>query len=526
LRARDTRTIPPPVVRLAIRAKDYTDEGVGIVILNKPLVVLVPTHLVLLIEDGDATSITVDGETYERAEILSSPALAGDHLSLLRFKGRHRRKRPLGRLPKQTTILDPGQPLTLHIPSDEDSPANREGRVLEIRGEGEGASLTTDISVVKGESGSAICVGGQLAAVCQGMSTGDSGGTAIAVPISTDGLHALRGLRRKRLFSMLSLLISLTLVLVAAFAGWFFVSWQSFQPSSIELRADGYYLQANNGKRFTIRPYWRRAFETDIYKTAMVPTLEGDEVADYIAVGTWVRDGVNGAFILLDRLGRELWRYAVPDGECIYSTSKKVYNKFLVGHINFGDLTGDGQNELVAAFMHEYDEPCKLMVFDLAGNILAEYWHPGYVRTTAIGRVGSPEDPPMLVLTASNNPLQTSWWNPQTIFAFRGLEISGQSPPYCNTQLIPVDYPTGTELWVREILNPNGEEVRAKCREIDILDINGDGITEIRTYLSDGRFYFLDAEGNTIYTDIGDRWSQLFGDLEPPALRPVARRDN
>lgn len=523
MRRRNSKSSTPSVVRIVIHADHCTDEGVGIVVLGKPLTVLVPSHLVLLIEDGEATSIDVGGEIYERAEILSAPTLSGDQLSLLRFRGRYRRRHIPSRIPKHSVVLDAGQPLTLHLPSDSDPHAHRVGTVLAVRGAGDGASITTNIPVVKGESGSALCVSGQLAAVCQGMSVGDSGGTAIAVPLSTDALHMLRNLQRRRAVSTLSLLIGLTLALIMSFIGWFIWSWQAFIPSSYELHAEGAYMQVNNVKRFTVRPSWRRAFETEIYKAALVPTHTG-KPPDLIAVGTKVHSGVSGAIILLDRLGRERWRYSVPDGECIYSIESKAFDKYLVGHISFGDLNRDGRNELVVAFMHEHDEPCKLMVFDLDGSILAEYWHPGYVRTTVIGPVGTQDSAPLLVVTASNNPLKTAWWNPQTLFAFRGLDISGQAPPYHDIGGVPVDYPPGTELWYRQIENPNGEEVRAKCYKLDIVDIDADGSTEIRATLTDGRFYYLDVDGNTVRVDEGDRWHQLFGDLEPPPLESVPLR--
>ena len=160
------------------------------------------------------------------------------------------------------------------------------------------------------------------------------------------------------------------------------------------------------------------------------------------------------------------------------------------------------------------------MVFALDGTVLAEYWHPGYIRTMTVGQVGT-ESTPLLLLSASNNRLRTSWWNPQTLFAFRGLDVSGQAPPYTG-----LDYPQGSELWYRQIVNVDAEALRAKGTEIIITDWNGDGLNEARFRLSDNRFFYLDEFGNTQRVDFADHWYRDFGDAPSPPLLEIGLRDD
>lgn len=115
-------------------------------------------------------------------------------------------------------------------------------------------------------------------------------------------------------------------------------------------------------------------------------------------------------------------------------------------------------------FDHAPFFPSKLVVFALDGRILAEYWHPGYIRMVATGKLGKDQSP-YVVASASYNALRTSFWNPQTLFAFRGLDIAGQAPPYRGAA------PHGTEAW-HYVIPYMDENHRPKAGSIDFLDTN------------------------------------------------------
>ncbi|MBU0595460.1 hypothetical protein KJ567_02085 [Candidatus Bipolaricaulota bacterium] len=502
-------------VRVSVRAEGTEDVGVGIVVARRPLTILVPSHLITLIEQGDAIDVIVHGTSYSRFRILASPSLQADHLSLLRFGRRRSAALARIRLPKHPIPLRPGQDIRL-LGAEADQTEGRSGKVVDVQAYGDGVSIVTDIEVRSGDSGSAIVASGRLAAICQGMVTSGGPGTAVAVPLSTDGLLELRRARNRARLRTVVAVAAAHVAIAAAGGAIVCQSWQSFSPSSLDVADDGRHIIVRNAHSPSIRSSWTRSFETSIRCYELIPKRVGGETS-YVAVGTGPEGGVNGAFILFDRIGRELWRNSVQDGECIYSTEDEIYDRYLVDGIYYGDLDMDGTDELLVSFVHDHFHPCKLVVLSLAGETLAEYWHPGYIRTLSIGTVNQ-DATPLVVVSASNNAIKTSWWNPQTLFAFRGLDISGQAPPYQGGNGPAEALRDGSELWYRVIENVDPELIRAKCYKIDFAEGGGGQGIVIRGALTDGRFYYLDEHGNELKVELGDQFLKNFPDATPPAL--------
>ncbi len=507
------------VVRVTIRAADCQDTGVGVVIARRPYVVLVPGHLLGLLEEGRSTSVLVDGAPCGGATILPSPALGRDCLSVLRLHGHGKCARgvvPI-HVPKSPDNLSVGQSVSTRSPLHE---PGMKGRIIDVRDRADGVSIVTDIPISSGDSGSPVLASGRLVAVCQGMMRRFGIDSAVAVPLSQDGLRELRGLRRRFRANLITALGAALLAAIIAFAGFTVYSLNTFTLASIRVSEDGGELIGMNAQKLTLHSSWIRSFDTPIRRTE-VYSSQVDGAADRIAVGTQYANGINGAICVLDSAGRTLWSYAVPDGECIYASSTETYDGYLVDVIHVADLDQDGSNEILVAFVHVNHEPCKLVVFDRSGTLLAEYWHPGYIRTIATGLVGG-EDAPLVVLSASNNALATEWWNPQTLFAFRKTNISGQGPPYDYLGAATRDdIPHGSELWYLVIDNPDPDRIRAKCREIDIRDFDGDGVNDIQAALTDGRFYRLDENGATVSVKLGDAFQRDFPGLQAPPLIDV-----
>lgn len=506
------------VARVVIQAVDYQDSGIGIVVARQPLALLVPSHLIELVEQGQARAITINGIKYEDATILPTPALQRDHLSIIQFRKKRPRDLTSAHLPRRSVQLRPCQSIALQRLAPE---SHTTGKILDVRERGDGVSVITNIEVSAGDSGSPLLVSGQLAGVCQGMIHREGIGTAVAVPLSHDSLSELRKLRHRYQTSLLSVLCAALFAVVVMFGGFALYSSRTFSLASIEVPEDGSMVLARNAHALTLRPSWSRSFDTPIrHSLAFSSQVGGDR--NRIAVGTAYKDGMNGAINLLDSRGNTVWSYSVPDGECVYSTTELTFDGYLVDIIHIADLNEDGLNELLVAFVHARLEACKLLVFDLSGEILAEYWHPGPIQTIATGRVGEANEV-MVVMSASNNALKTDWWNPQTLYAFRGLEIAGQGPPY--------DYlgaggggayvSPGNELWYYIIINIDPDFVRADCYEIDISDFDGDGVNEIQAALTDGRVYYLDESGVQMRIELDDQFHRDFPDVAPPPLADI-----
>ncbi|MCK4570954.1 hypothetical protein KAT84_03285 [Candidatus Bipolaricaulota bacterium] len=502
------------VAHVTIQATDYQDSGVGIVVALRPFTLLVPSHLIELVEQGQSHEILINGIPYEGAKILPTPALQRDYLSILQFRKKRLRNLTSAHLPRRSVQLSPGQAISLQRLASE---SNTAGKVVDVREQGDGTSIITDIEVATGDSGSPLLVSGQVAAVCQGMIRHEGIGTAVAVPLSHDGLLELRKQRQRYRISLISSLIAALLAVILAFGGFALYSSNSFTLATIEIPEDGSMVIARNAQTLTFQPSWSRSFNTPIRRSLMFSSHDGG-TPDRIAIGTAYKDGIDGAISVLDANGSIAWSYSVPDGECIYSAPEFIYDGYLVDVIHIADLNEDGFNELLVLFVHNHDEPCKFVIFDLSGEMLTEYWHPGYIRTIATGKVGE-SDEVMVVVSASNNAIKTDWWNPQTLFAFRGLDIAGQGPPCDHIGAGgQTNLSAGTELWYQVIVNIDPDLVRAKCYEIDIRDFDGDGVNEIQAALTDGRFYYLDENGAQIHVKLGDRYHRDFPDVDPPPL--------
>jgi len=499
-------------VRVVLQSQDVEDTGVGVVISRQPLTLLVPDHVLVLLEEN-VDSILVDDEEFTEARRLPAPALAKDHLALLQLGRKGLKNISPVRLPRFPATFGVGRPIRV-IGTE---PPPKRGSVAEILRRGEELSVITNIDIQPGESGSALMIGEELVGVCQGRVTTDGVGRAVAVPISQDGLRELRRVRNRRRARTLTVLTSLLLVATLSVVAVAVRSSITFELAAIDVEEGSPTITAQNGQSLTFRSTWSQTFDTPIRRFDMISPVAGGDPS-HVAVGTIPEDRTNGAFILLDERGDELWRYSVPDGECIYQSPSKTYDLYLVDRIYCEDPDADGENELLIVFVHDHHEPCKLVVFEFSGEIIGEYWHPGYIRTMAVGSVGDPDSPPLVVASSSNNAIKTSWWNPQTLFAFDGLNISGQAPPYKGGAGPPEVLAKATEIWYRILHNIDPERVRGLIYRIDIGDYSGDGRNEIRAATSDGRFYYVDEDGETLWVERADRWYQEFGDAAPPPL--------
>lgn len=498
-------------VRVRVHASDCEDTGIGLVLRRHPLTLIIPAHVGVLIEQSEAEYVEIDNIRHPVPEILSAPALERDGLIVVRFSPRSRHVIRLGEveLTRSRVFVDSGDPIEL-IAKSEDGVRNLRGRIQEIRGADGQSSILTDIPVTPGMSGAPILRDGQLAAVCQGrVSHGGGDGNAVAIPVSEEGLSDLRRIRARPGRRNMLWFLGLTLVLLLAVGSF---AWHRFAVGGIEVSEDKRTLTVLNGAAFTLRPSWHRLFETKIHTHVAFASRSGGPI-DRLAVGTWYDNGTPGFVFLFDTRGRLLWKATVPDDACIYPPEEEDLEQvgFQVTHIVPADLDGDGLKEILVSFVHNTWYPCTLMAFSSSGEPLTAYWHPGYIRTLAVNQ-GDRESLPIVVASASNNRLPAGWPHPQTLFAFRGLDISGQAPPYTG------DGSRGSELWYRVIENIDSTVVRAKCKVIDLVDSDGDGHVEIRARTTDGRIYTLDATGQTLATTVADAFVISFGEIDPPIL--------
>lgn len=510
-------------VEVVVHGREFEDRGHAVVLHCKPLILLLPTHTIASLEEGDVASIVIDGHAYgnEDVKLLKSSILSMDHLSVIQVrKARTNCFCPI-KLSRKSVLLARNDEITVRT-LDGGKTVESHGLIVDVSSRGPDSSALCTVGTSPGDSGSPLLKGGKLAGIVMGrQGNGDMSrkneSLGVAIPIGEESLAELWRLRRhgtRWLVLRVSFLLLVAMCIPLAAISF---SWASFQIAGVEVSDDSTVVRVNNVHGITLHQEWEKSFKNPV-KRILEFAEDVDASSNRVAVGTWFQDGVSGAVTVLDRLGRRLWDYSIPDGECIYGTQTQSYNGYNVGRLYSYDFTEDGRNELVVAFMHNTWFPCKVMVFSPDGDVLAEYWHDGYVRTIFGAKIPG-RDRPMLIISASNNRLNLDVsWHAQTIFAFEWPNISGQSPPYNG------NYPQGTELWYYQIDDVDPELIRAKCTRFDLMDYDSDGVPEIRASLTDGRFYFLDADGVVRGAQLADRFIRDFGDASPPPLKLIPLR--
>lgn len=511
------RNLTAGVVEIEFQADAYTEKCVGMVIRSKPLTIIVPQHAAQAIEDGVALATQVDGISFKCAEVLADAHLASVHLTALRLTSPDKQRdwTPLALLPRKIHAIAPGDSLTIVTKDDRASALeSRPGQATAISTDLDGSSVETDIPVKRGQSGSPILRQGRLYGIVQGQkSQPEYENVAIGIPLNPGALRQLHDLQQVRWKRFLTRALSIICIAALPLALFLIMGSRGYPIDGVEVLEDTQTVLVHRNAVFPARSSWTYYADSRIFTVEPIASSVGGQ-PDIIAIGCAGLPDRNGSLTLLDSSGKLLWAYSIPEGECIYQGDDAAYDWFSATHIYPSDLDLDGENELVVAFAHMTWRPAKLMVFELDGTILAEYWHPGYVRTIASGPVGE-DGVPLTVISASNNSFKSSWWNPQVIFAFRGLDISGRGPEP------EFGISEGSQLWYWVITNLDSEVLRAKVPRLSIVDYDGDGITEICAALTDGRFYYFSTVGKIVGTSAGDIYLRDYGNTPFPELRTV-----
>jgi len=506
------------VTKITIISEDYNEVGSGIVLQIRPLTILVPAHVSVAIEDGSAHTVLIEGVEYNEFEIRTTSFLERDHLAIIQFRERAPKSLRTASLPRRPPLIAEGMPVSCLRRTDGAAALLDRGAVKNIICKGSDKSFLIDIPISPGDSGSPKLSDNRLIGICVGINNRGSGHT-IVIPFSQD---VLKELRRIALRTRRTSICTAAAILLLAVGSLAIRSWTTFDVAGVEGPMNTVAnvespntLTASNGQLLTLRPTWKRTFPTSIRWWVPLSMASDDNLIDRIAIGTVAEEGTPGSLFLLSNLGRTLWSHTVPDGECVYSNDEETFDGFKVYRVFVGDLTGNGQPEILASFTHAFWYPCNVVLFDLSGRLLGKYWHPGYLRTFAIGPVGE-RTSPMLIMTGSNNRFrpEDSPWNPQGLMAFSGADLIGQAPPYTGSGL------EGNELWYYLLPNVDDEH-KSKFDSIVIADSDGDGKSEILAHTSDDRFYYLDEHGEVLRVELGDEYLKEFGNIAAPELQRI-----
>jgi len=124
--------------------------------------------------------------------------------------------------------------------------------------------------------------------------------------------------------------------------------------------------------------------------------------------------------ICLDRNKKERWRFeAGRELKCGERTFSPDYR--ITGFV-CRDLNGDGQLETLVFAYHKPDWPCQMAVLDSSGRMVGEYWNAGYLSYPAFGDIDGDGREELVVVGVNNE------YKGGCLIVFDTRRISGASP--------------------------------------------------------------------------------------------------
>ena len=288
---------------------------------------------------------------------------------------------------------------------------------------------------------------------------------------------------------------AVTIILVCFLSVIYFFN-RDTNPSSLDINEKTLTVYNNSNKKL-----WQYEFSSSIsYSDQFKPSkfalskyiiddLDGDGYNEVvIGFGSNANKAIDGSIYYFTADGSLKWRFhnhqKMQFGKEIMDD---YYNAGMVMHYDFED---DGQEEIVAVFNNVPWYPCRLVVMDLEGNILEEYWNAGYitwVTFTDIDKDGKKE----IIFGGTNND-----YDQAIMGVLEYGSIEGHSPQD-DSNYIPEGIARGNERFYIRFPVLNGfifslaENVRMLVTHIFDL---GKGHLEVR--VSDG----LSNSGSLFYT--------------------------
>ena len=204
---------------------------------------------------------------------------------------------------------------------------------------------------------------------------------------------------------------------------------------------------------------------------------------DEALIGTKTDGSDRGVVYAIDTDGTKLWSFKTGA-----SGAESPYWKedtFVVNQIEVDDVDGDGKQEVITSSYQTPYYPARLLVLSHTGIMEGEYWHPGrdvkFIITDFDGN--GVKD---IIGCSGNNDLayQLQVSHIGVMFRLRGNNISGEAPPDYG------DFPSGSELWYAA--NPNSKK---NCQKLELVDITGDGIPEIKYTDQNDYVWYVNADG-------------------------------
>lgn len=255
------------------------------------------------------------------------------------------------------------------------------------------------------------------------------------------------------------------------------------------------------------QPLWRRVVAGTIQKV-LLDDLRGNQQLEVI-IGVGGDDKDSGNITVYRENGDLRWSF---NANTPYPYRGGTSNRLIISDFVIDHLLGSPTKELVALARDVNWYPSRAVLLNSEGRVLAEYWNPGHIGQIRVARLRGRER--RVIIFGINNDLRQTPLGDGTdknfyvAFAFDPKRMAGEAPPFLGTRQ------KGSHLWYLAVL-PQGESIS----QLELLDRDRDGITEIGVWLGCGYVFYLSLDGQVIGLGRGDNAT-----CDPHQTRLVAIR--
>ena len=237
---------------------------------------------------------------------------------------------------------------------------------------------------------------------------------------------------------------------------------------------------------------WIKNLRTDI--ACHVLCDSNKDGVNEIILGTDHKGDNPGTVYVFDSNGIELWKYKVGTG------CREVFHRsetFIITHILVNDLSGDDKKEVLVNSHNVPWYPNKLLLFNVNGSVIGEYWHPGHVKDVKVADINN-DGCKEIVGGGVNNDLGYI----PIVFVLDPQNVIGQAPPYYGNA------PQASEKNYKQIPK---SEVSPEGSIVTKISFDAGRIV---ASIDDGRFFYYDSCMNHVRTGYSDGYIRRIKEIE------------
>ena len=241
--------------------------------------------------------------------------------------------------------------------------------------------------------------------------------------------------------------------------------------------------------------------------------------AKRIIIGTDIGGKNPGYIKYLNLKGEVSYSFNTYDEKYLKSYEEKHSNYFQIMQMRCAYIVGDEKKYIIAIAPDPIYTPTRIVILNASNNLKGDYWHYGSIYKMELADLNA-DDTLELILAGVNNCLNDSFGiqPPPYIYIACVLSLKDLKKQSIPGKFSGLDMTHG--MWYF-IFGQDSSEL-----DIGIEDRNGDGLNDVRISTRDGKFYYIDYNGEVIETIASDRWKKNNPGCKVPQPKRVVVSNN